>query len=62
MEEDLQLSLEPQEQEILVWALTSAVSDLGHEIADTEKYEYREDLKYRKAVLRALLARLGEKA
>ncbi len=58
----MQLSLEPKEQEILVWALQNTVSDLGHEIADTEKYDYREDLKQRKAVLQALLGRLGQGA
>ena len=56
----MQLTLEVKEQEILVWALKTAVSDLGHEIADTESQEYREDLKERKAVLKAILSRLGE--
>jgi hypothetical protein len=51
----MQSSLEPNEQEILVWALQSAVSDLGGEIADTENQEYGEGLKERKAVLRDLL-------
>lgn len=55
----MQLNLEPKEQEILAWALKSSVSDLGHEIADTENYEYRQDLKERKSVLRAILSRLG---
>lgn len=31
-----QLSLEQNEQDILIWVLQSAVSDLGGEIADTE--------------------------
>jgi hypothetical protein len=53
-----QLSLEPNEQEILIWALQSAVSDLGAEIADTENQEFREDLKERKTVLRNILRRL----
>lgn len=52
------LSLEPNEQNILVWALQSAVSDLGWEIADTENQEFREDLKERKAVLKSILQRL----
>ena len=56
----MQLNLEPKEQEILAWALKSSVSDLGHEIADTESQEYREDLKERKAILRAIRSRLGE--
>jgi hypothetical protein len=55
----VQLSLEAKEKEILIWALRSAVSDLGAEIADTEKQEFREDLKERKAVLQSVLQRLG---
>jgi hypothetical protein len=54
----MQLSLEPKEQEILTWAIQSAVSDLGGEIADTENQEFREDLKERKTVLRNILQRL----
>lgn len=56
----MQLALEPQEQEILVWALNGAVSDLGAEIADTENQEFREDLKKRKAILLGILDRLKE--
>lgn len=52
------LSLETNEQEILVWALRSVVSDLGAEIADTENFEMRQDLKERKAVLMSMLKRL----
>jgi hypothetical protein len=33
----MQLSLELKEQEILAWALRNTISDLGAEIADTEK-------------------------
>jgi hypothetical protein len=54
----LNLSLEPKEQEILGWALKSAVSDLGTEIADTENMEFRQDLKERKAVLQSILRQL----
>ena len=52
------LSLEPKEQEILAWALKSAVSDLGAEIADTENMEFRQDLKERKAVLQSIIRQL----
>ncbi|MEK6803438.1 MAG: hypothetical protein AABZ34_12340 [Nitrospirota bacterium] len=54
----LNLSLETKEQEILAWALKSAVSDLGAEIVDTENMEFRQDLKERKAVLQTILRRL----
>jgi hypothetical protein len=39
-----QVSLEPNEQEMPIGALQSAVSDLGAEIGDTEQQEFREDL------------------
>ncbi len=56
----LNLSLETKEQAILAWALKSAVSDLGAEIADTENMEFRLDLKERKAVLQTILKRLDQ--
>ena len=54
----LNISLEPREQEILAWALKSAVSDLGAEIADTESMEFRQDLKQRKAILLGIIGQL----
>lgn len=54
----MQLALQPNEQETLVWTLQSTISDLGAEIADTENQELRDDLKERKAVLMGILARL----
>jgi hypothetical protein len=56
----MQLALDPHEQETSVWALNSAVSDLGAEIADTENQEFREDLKKRKAILLGILDRLNK--
>lgn len=54
----LHLSLETKEQELPAWALKSAVSDLGAEIADTENMEFRQDLKERKAVLQSIIRQL----
>lgn len=54
----LNISLETKEQEILAWALKSAVSDLGAEIADTENMEFRQDLKERKEVLQSIIRQL----
>ena len=54
----MQLTLDQKEQEILAWALSGVIADLGHEIADTEKHEYRVDLKERKSVLQAILQKL----
>lgn len=56
---DRQLTLGPREQEIVVWALTNTISDLGAEIADTENQEFRDDLKERKTVLQNILSRLA---
>lgn len=53
------MSLEPREQEILAWALKSAVSDLGVEIAATENMEFRQNLKQRKAILLGIIGRLN---
>jgi hypothetical protein len=58
MEAIVQLALQPNEQETLLWTLQSTISDLGAEIADTENQELRDDLKERKAVLMGILARL----
>lgn len=55
----MDLHLDTKEQEVLVGALTSAISDLGHEIPHTEKYELRQDLKERKSVLLEILGRLN---
>ncbi len=55
----MQITLDPKERDILKWALESAISDLGHEIADTERHEFRQDLKERKAVLQGILTKLG---
>jgi hypothetical protein len=50
--------LETKEREVLEWALTHAVSELGHEIADTDSYDFRQDLKERKRILQEILSRL----
>lgn len=53
------LSLDSEELEILSWALTQTISELGHEIADTERQDLREDLKHRKKILQGILTRLS---
>ena len=55
----MDLSLDTKEQEILGLVLAGAISDLGDEIAHTEKYEFRQDLKERKNVLREILGHLS---
>ena len=43
------LELQPDELDVVREVLTSAISDLSPEIADTDNYEYREALKARRA-------------
>ena len=53
------LELEPDELDVVREVLTSAISDLSPEIADTDNFEYREGLKARREVLQRVVARLG---
>jgi len=53
------VELEPEELDVVREVLTSAISDLSPEIADTDNFEYREALKARREVLRGVVARLG---
>ena len=55
----MQLTLAPVEQEVLSWAVKSAVSDLGTEIGHTDDRAMRMDLQERKGVLKGILDRLG---
>jgi hypothetical protein len=54
----MELTLAPQEQEVLSWAVQSAISDLGTEIGHTDNQAMRQDLQERKRVLLAILDRL----
>lgn len=54
----MQLTLTPQEQEILSGAVKSAISDLGTEVGHTDNQAMREDLQKNKKVLLAILDRL----
>ena len=51
----VKLELTDEEKEILKETLEGEISDLGFEIADTEKMELREGLKAKKAVLKKVL-------
>lgn len=57
-EDDMQLTLAPQEQQVLFWAVESAISDLGTEVGHTDNQTMRQDLRKRKKVLLAILDRL----
>ena len=55
----MDVTLEPKEHAILVWALQSTVSDLGTEIPHTDNRDLHNDLKERKATLEGILTRLS---
>ncbi len=54
------LELSQVETEELQHALGGYLSELRMEIADTDSYDYRQNLKARKGVLSGVLAKLGE--
>ena len=56
------LDLTPNEVAILQDLLTNDLSDLRMEIAHTDRLDYRERLKVRKAVLTKVLEALGPSA
>ncbi|MBK9305696.1 MAG: hypothetical protein IPM58_01060 [Nitrospira sp.] len=47
----MQLEMVPQEQEVLLWAVKSTISDLRTEIGHTDNQAMREDLQKRKEIL-----------
>lgn len=56
-EDTMQLTLTPQEQEVLSGAIKSAISDLGTEVGHTDNQAMRQDLQQSKKVLSAILDR-----
>jgi hypothetical protein len=56
------LELSQVETEELQHALGGYLSELRMEIADTDSYDYRQNLKARKGVLSGVLAKLAEPA
>ncbi len=56
----LELDLSQEEQTILKSLLESELSDLRMEIADTDRMEFRDMLKERKAVLVKVIEALGQ--
>ena len=53
-----ELTLSKDEQAILIEVLTTSVSDLGAEIADTKLADYRSGLKDKKRAVMEILERL----
>jgi len=56
----IHLHLDDQEKEILDETLKSCLSDLSYEIADTDKKDFREQLKTRRAVLEKIKSALEQ--
>jgi acetolactate synthase small subunit len=59
IEKTTDLALTEQERNELRLALRTYVTDLRMEIAHTDRYEFREELKGKRAVLEEVLRRLG---
>lgn len=55
----MQLELSEDEADSLREVLSSYLSDLRMEIADTDSLDFREGLKQREAFLRSVIGRLG---
>jgi hypothetical protein len=51
----IELELTLRERELVIEAIKSYLSDLRMEIADTDSFDFREQLKERKEALRTLL-------
>lgn len=58
----MQLTLEPEEAEILHDVLSLYLSDLRAEIYKTENYEARQELHRREDVLKAIIEKLHQPA
>lgn len=56
----MHVELEPAERDALVEVLESVLADLRYEIGDTDRTEYREAIKARKALLEKALAALKQ--
>lgn len=54
----MQIQLNEQERQALLEILEDALPNLSEEIYKTENFDYREQLKQRQAVVKALLERL----
>lgn len=55
-----QLELTKQEAQYLVETLTSVLSDLSYEIADTDSFDFRETLKEKRDALTRIAEELKE--
>ena len=56
----IHLELDAQAKKVLMETLGSYLSDLSSEIADTDRFEFREELKARRDTLNGILNALKE--
>jgi len=56
----IQLPLEQNEKEILSEVLERKLSNLSFEIADTDQYDFKQELKERRVLLMKILEKLKE--
>lgn len=55
----IQLDLTAEERETLIDALNNQIGDLGMEISDTDRHDFRQELKKRKETLRKIVQALS---
>jgi hypothetical protein len=55
----MELKLDDKEATLLKTVLEQHLSDLRMEIADTEKYDWRQDMKKDEETIKSLISRLG---
>jgi len=58
---EILINITPEEAVILKEVLASSISELSSEIADTDKYDFREDLKKRRIVIHKITSIINEK-
>ena len=56
----MQIILDEYENKVLRESIEDTLSNMREEVYRTESFEYREQLKRRKAALKAVLERLGQ--
>ncbi len=56
----IELIMNEEEKDIILQALQECLSELNMEIADTEQMNYREELKYKRTVIKNFINQLKE--
>ena len=56
----VQLNLSPEEQNVLIEVLTACISNLRMEIADTDRKDFRDEIKVRKELLKKIVESLQQ--